>query len=171
MGYNSVAGILAALAFVISTNFGMYIGRGFRDETILVFPAIIVLTSLILNRFYFILFSSFTILNVVVLGFFEMNGIFIHDLSGYTTFDEIISATLIMTATAVIVYTLNKNILDVTQRASQSEFQFRVDKLEQTSTFELTLHDDDVSRQNSGFAHRVVAHLQRVSAGRGQQGL
>jgi PAS domain S-box-containing protein len=123
--YYTLSGILTGLLLIIIANISLYIGRGFRDEAMLIFPGIIVLTSLILNRRYFILFTTFSILNVLVIGLLEINGIFVHDFSKYTLFGEVLDACAILTATGIGVYILNSNLLHISQRASQSEFQFQ----------------------------------------------
>ena len=67
-GHNSLAGISTSFVMFLVANFSMFFGRGFRDESMLIFPGIIVLSSMILNRFYFSLFTSITIINVIIIG-------------------------------------------------------------------------------------------------------
>lgn len=115
-GYHTLAGILTVLTMFIVANLSMIVGKGFRDEVILVFPGIIVLSSLILSRFYFVFFSVISILNVVFFGFAEIQGIIVHDVSSYINYGQIFSAYIILTATAFLIDVLNRDLVELSKK-------------------------------------------------------
>ena len=124
-GYGSVAGVIAVLTLIFVANFGLSIGRGFRDESMLIFPGVLIFSSLILNRIVYGIVTAFVILNVIVVGLLDVNGHFQHVVGNTANYGEIVTASMIVGGIAIAVYLLINSLFRSLRRAESSRYQFR----------------------------------------------
>ncbi|RPI61912.1 MAG: PAS domain S-box protein, partial [Ignavibacteriales bacterium] len=87
---------------------------GAHDRALFAYPGLLVAAALLLEKRGFIIFSTITIISVPVLGFLEIKGILVNELSFSTTFVYIINTVLIFSITAlflrILVNTISENL-------------------------------------------------------------
>jgi len=119
------AGILTCCFFLITVNALMWVGEGFHDEANLILPAIMIISSLILEKRLFLWFSITAIASLALIGIIETNGAVTNHMSPFTNYTSVAIATTILTGIAIIAIILNKSLALYLSRAKQSENQFR----------------------------------------------
>lgn len=124
-GYGSVAGVLAILTLMLVANYGLSIGLGFRDESMLIFPGVLIFSSLILNRAVYIIVTVVVITNVVVVGVLDVHGYFMHGIGNTANYGEVVTAAMILGGTATSVYLLIKSLFRSLRRAESSRYRFQ----------------------------------------------
>ena len=124
-GFGSVAGVLAILTLILVANFGLSIGRGFRDESMLIFPGVLILSSLIMNRVVYVVVTVVVIINVIVVGVLDVNGHFMHRIGDTANYGEIVTASLILGGTATVVHLVINSLFRSLRRAESSRYRFR----------------------------------------------
>ncbi|MFW6374503.1 MAG: PAS domain S-box protein, partial [Thermodesulfobacteriota bacterium] len=124
-GRTRAVGISSCLLFYLAGSTCLLIGEGFRDEAILVYPAVIIISSLLLNRFWFAVFALLSIGGVFAVGLGEIQGLIVHELSGYTRLSGVLTAVTILAVTTVGVRLLNRGLLNTIAQATHSEGKCR----------------------------------------------
>ena len=119
------AGFLTCLLIIVTVNASVFTGEGFRDEASLIYPALIIIASLLLNRILFILATSISIGCFMFIGLGEIHGLIINELSSMTTYSAVAIAIIILIVTAIAVRLLNQNLIESIERSRASELQVR----------------------------------------------
>jgi PAS domain S-box-containing protein len=85
-------------------------GQGFHDVALLLFPATLVVSGLLLGRLAFAGVTVGTIAFLVALGVAEMHGWFVTPLSRFTLARNLVDTAVILAATAVVVSLLAQSV-------------------------------------------------------------
>ncbi|HLG13817.1 MAG TPA: PAS domain S-box protein [Blastocatellia bacterium] len=130
--------VLIALTGILTYFLGT--GNGIHDFALVVYPTVIIAASLLLSKRGFAALSVMTILSVGGIVYGEVYGVIVTKYSSETSYDDIITLSILLGVTAIFVRTLADNLLQSTIRAqrnegalaeSNSELQARTLELEQ----------------------------------------
>jgi len=94
---------------------------GLHNNALLGVPILLVFAGIVLRAQYFYVFTILTVLSIAVIGGLEVSGRFVHPLSQFTSYLDIVDITVILTATAIAIRTLVKTIVRSTREAKNSE--------------------------------------------------
>ena len=99
--------LYCTLAFLLSVIISQ---DGVHDRALFAYPGLLVAAALLLEKRGFIVFSTITIISVPVVGFLEIKGMIVNELSFSTTYVYIINTVLIFLITALFLRILVNNI-------------------------------------------------------------
>jgi PAS domain S-box-containing protein len=115
---------IALLVAVVEICAGVLVvvGRhGFHDVAMLLFPATLVVAGLMLRRGAFAAVAAATVAFVLAIGWAEMNGLLVTDLSAFTYGRNLVDAAIILGVTAVAVSLLAESVRSSLARARENE--------------------------------------------------
>ena len=123
-GKIQTAGIISLLSFIIAILSSAYTGDGIHDISLIGLPLIIILSSLLFNRFFFILVSLFTLLG---LGIINYERIIRNKPEAYGSEHgaEFIIMSLILIITAIVIRRLTVSERQSVDQARQSATRYR----------------------------------------------
>jgi PAS domain S-box-containing protein len=105
---------LSAMGLVLS-------GRGFHDVGLMIFPAMLVVGGLLLERRSFAGLTTTMVAFVVLAGVAEIGGLLVNPLSPFTLPRNLVDITIILVVTAVAVSLLAESLRESLARARQGE--------------------------------------------------
>jgi PAS domain S-box-containing protein len=115
---------IALLVTVIQVCAGALVlvgGHGFHDVAMLLFPATLVVAGLMMRRGAFAAVAAATVGFVLAIGFAEISGLIVTDLSRFTFGRNLLDAAIILGVTAVAVSLLAESVRDSLARARENE--------------------------------------------------
>ncbi len=118
------SGNITLLSFIIAILGSAYTEDGIHDISLIGLPLIIILTSLLLKRFFFILVSMLTLFGLGVINFERI----IHnkpEAYGFEHSAEFIIMTLILVITTIVIRKLTVSERESVDRAKQSATRYR----------------------------------------------
>jgi len=124
-GSSSLAGILTIFTMICIANFGLAIGRGFRDESMLIFPGVIMLSSLIMNRIIYVIVVIIVVINVVVVGILDIRNVFTRGIGETTNPGEIVVASMILLGISLGVYLLINSLFNSARQLKENQYRLR----------------------------------------------
>jgi len=127
-GHLHAAGFTTLLLFMGTIIFSMISGDGSHDLMIVIFPAVTIVASLLLNRQAFIVFSTISILSIGVVAWGEISGLIVNRMSGFTTHPEIIVSAAILFCVTVAIRLLTENLIQTIAKARRNETALRESK-------------------------------------------
>jgi PAS domain S-box-containing protein len=96
-------------------------GHGFRDVAMMLFPATLVVASLLLKRVAFASVAAGMVLFVLAIGAAEMRGLLVTPMSPFTDASSLADSAIILTVTAVAAGLLGESVRTSLARARQHE--------------------------------------------------
>ena len=115
---------IALLVTVVQACAGALVvvgGHGFHDVAMLLFPATLVVAGLMMRRVAFAAVAAATVAFVLVIGFAEITGLLVTDLSPFTYGRNLLDAAVILGVTAVAVSLLAESVRNSLARAHENE--------------------------------------------------
>ena len=124
-GLTRLAGIVLLLAMLGAVNYGIVTGDGIHDVAIIVYPAVIIIGSLLLNTGFYIVLTLLVVTSVVAIGALEIQGFIPTRFSGQFEYPDVIILVVILSAEAVVIRLLASIITTSLERARSSERNYR----------------------------------------------
>jgi len=121
-----VGKLIAPFGAALTLLFAAYNGKGFHDEILVGAPVAIVMAGLLLGNWGTVVLSVFLIAGITAIGLAEINGIVQSDLSALTSFEDIITVSLMIVAMAFVQRLLIKrlnNSLEEARRNAEAQSQ------------------------------------------------
>lgn len=108
--------IAAPIGVMVAILYTAYNGDGLHDEIMIATPLVIVLAGLLLGNQWAVVFSIILAAGVAGIGLVEINGTELSPASALTEYDDIITTSIMLIATALllrlIIVRLNNSIID-----------------------------------------------------------
>jgi PAS domain S-box-containing protein len=124
-GLTRLAGIVTLLSLLAAVNYGIATGDGIHDVAIIVYPAVIIIGSLLLNTGSFIILTLLVMTSVVAIGAMEIQGVIATKFGGQYKYPDVFIALVILAAEAVVIRKLTSIITSSLERARSSERNYR----------------------------------------------
>jgi len=124
-GFPRLAGIGLLLAMLAAVNYGIATGDGVHDVAIIVYPAVIIVGSLLLNTGFYIVLTVMVMTSVVAIGTMEIQGNVATRFSGQFDYPDVIILVVILVAEAAVIRLLASVITTSLDRARSSERNYR----------------------------------------------
>jgi two-component system cell cycle sensor histidine kinase/response regulator CckA len=140
-GYPRLAGILMLLCLLTATAYGIALGDGIHDVAIVVFPAVIIIGSLLLNTRFFVVLTVMVIGCVAAIGVAEIRGEITTKFSGLFGYPDLFVIEVILAAEAVVIRLLASLIATSLMRAHRSELSYR--EIFNATSEAIFVHDAD----------------------------
>ncbi len=115
-----LAGFLVLLVLLIMMVFLQGVGRGIHDISIMIYPVVIIVASLLLSRRAFSVITLLTILTAWGIIVAEVNGLIFNELTRFTNYYDLVTTSIILAITAVSVRLLSDNLLHSIAQARQN---------------------------------------------------
>jgi len=125
-GYTKAATFIVLTTALIASIISIIIGAGIHDSAIVLFPAIIIVASLMLNKRIFIIFVSFSIIFISVIALAEIYGYFIPNMIEQTdTGYDLITILVILIIEAIAIRLLTEDLIKSLFRARKNEEDYK----------------------------------------------
>ena len=116
-----LASFLVLLFFLIVTTFILFNGNGIHDISIIAYPVIILLGSLLVRRQSFIILTALCIISIGLVVIGELNGWIVTPFSQVTEYSDILNVAIVLGIMAVSANLLGENLYSSLDRARQNE--------------------------------------------------
>jgi PAS domain S-box-containing protein len=123
--YPRLAGIVMLLTLLAAVTHGIAQGEGIHDVAIVVFPAVIIIGSLLLNTRFYVVLSLLVIACAAGIGLMEIQGTITNKYSGTFEYPDVVIMVVILAAEAVVIRLLASVITFSLRRAHRSERSYR----------------------------------------------
>ncbi|MBN2547587.1 MAG: PAS domain S-box protein [Anaerolineales bacterium] len=120
-GMVRLASFLVLLMFLIMTTFVLFNGNGIHDISIIAYPVVILLGSLLVRQRSFFILTGLCILSAGMVVFGEINGWLVTPFSQATEYSDIVSIAVVMGIMAVSAYLLSDSLYTSLERARLNE--------------------------------------------------
>jgi PAS domain S-box-containing protein len=125
LGYLRLAGVVMLGSLLAATTYGVYTGDGIHDVAMVIFPAVIVVGSLLLNTRFFVVLTLLVIACATTIGALELKGYIANRFSGTFEYPDVIILAVILAAEAFVIRLLATVITSSLLRAHRSEQNYR----------------------------------------------
>jgi PAS domain S-box-containing protein len=123
--YPRLAGIVMLLALLAAVTQGIAAADGVHDVAIVVYPAVIIIGSLLLNTRFYVVLSLLVIACAAGIGVLELRGTLTNKFSGTFEYPDVVIMVVILAAEAVVIRLLAGVLSSSLKRAYSSERSYR----------------------------------------------
>lgn len=124
-GRIQVASMILVVAMLVAITFLQIQGQGAHDVSIMVYPIIIIVASILLNRKLFILFTLLTLFSASIVILLEIYGIINNTFSAYTSYFDVLLYGIILLITAVTMRLLSDGLQSSLTLSKENEAQLQ----------------------------------------------
>jgi PAS domain S-box-containing protein len=124
-GYPRLAGIVMLVSLLAAVTYGVCVGDGIHDIAVIVFPAVIILGSLLLSTRFFVVLTLLVLASAATIGALEIRGDITNKFSGTFEYPDVVIFVVILAAEAVVIRLLATVITSSLMRAHRSEHSYR----------------------------------------------
>jgi signal transduction histidine kinase len=124
-GFLALSSVLTCTSFLGVIVFAMLTGDGTRDVAILLVPLFILISSLLLKRWWFYSLNAVLLSSIAGIGLGEIFGIITGKFSGITTILDILVAMVFMLGTITVVRVLTEILYLTINRVEKSNKEFQ----------------------------------------------
>ena len=125
-GYTRVATFIVLSTSLFATTIAISIGSGIHDAAIVLYPVIIIVASLLLNKRIFILFVGVSILTISIIALSEFFGYFIPNMIEQTgVVYDLITIIVILIIEAIAIRLLTEDLIKSLFRARKNEEDYK----------------------------------------------
>jgi len=124
-GYPRLASIIMLMSLLSAVNYGVSVGDGIHDIAIIVFPAVIIIGSLLLSTRFFVVLALLVLASAATIGVLEIRGDITNKFSGMFDYSDVVILVVILAAEAVVIRLLATVITSSLMRAHRSEHSYR----------------------------------------------
>lgn len=110
-GFPRPVAFLSSFYLHLLATYVIFSGYGLHDMVIVLYPVLFLISSLFLSRFSFALLTLLTVILVVLIGIWEIQGILVSKTSFITTELDIALIAIILSCTAVLIRFLTEKLL------------------------------------------------------------
>ncbi len=104
------ATLLLLLVILGVLDFLVYYSDGIHDIALIAYPALIIVSGLLLDRRAFIVHMVLIVLSLLTMGIFEISGLIVNRFSEYTSHGDLVYLFIILFPTAALARQLSKSI-------------------------------------------------------------
>lgn len=105
-GYTRLASVVTVLTLVVTTIYGMTTGLGLFDDTLLMFPGMFLIASLLLSTNWLVVVMAIAAAAVVVTGFAQMHGQVATRATMPVQYHDVVEIVILLGALATFVHHL-----------------------------------------------------------------
>jgi two-component system, cell cycle sensor histidine kinase and response regulator CckA len=131
-GFFNLAGSLLLWSFLAFLIYQGTIHDGFHDTSFYAIPGLLVIGGLVMQKRGFITLSVVSVLIIIVIGYFELNGILTNEFSTHTKFRDVIDIVVIFSISSLTAWFLSVKLRSslATIQTGKEEIQTRSVELE-----------------------------------------
>ncbi len=123
--YVRLASILAVSYLLCLAAYAIHTGDGIHDVAITLFPALLLVASLLLSKTMFVVFAALAVIAVTTTGVCEIYGWVDNKYVPFANWTDIVLAAVLTAATAFLIRILVDMLLSLLQRSRESERNYR----------------------------------------------
>jgi PAS domain S-box-containing protein len=140
IGYSRLAGLLMLATLMTAATYSICRGDGIHDIAIVLYPAIILVGSLLLNTRFYAVLTLLALASVNTIGVLEIEGVIKNKYSDLFGYADVIMLNILLVAEAVVIRVLALVIMNSLLRAHRSERNYR--EIFNATSEAILLHDE-----------------------------
>lgn len=120
-GFLRLASWVMLISTTISLTYLLYVGQGIHDISMMLFPMVVIMGSLLFNRLEFAILNMAVFAGVVFIVHAEVSGAIMTDFGQFTDYTDLIFLAVEQALIAIVTRLLARNITESLHRARQNE--------------------------------------------------
>lgn len=124
-GFLQTCSLFTNLFLLAVASYSLYTGDGLHDIAIMMFPVLLLIAGLLLQKFQYILITLLVLLIIALIGIFELQGYIINKYADLNSPIDVVLALIFIGATAILVRFLTENLLKALATTQKNELNYR----------------------------------------------